>query len=174
MALKPIRALFMTLLLTTSMFFGVTGTAEAHDQMPCHWEVVGDRSYCDNHVTQPGDPVSDQCFGPHNGEYAKYTAEFNDGSLNIGYIQLLYNGKDACRTVAAVIVMNGGIPAGSNCYVKVERTSDGQAYRVGASPNGAAFTASLYDADVESYAWGYCKWGSNGPAYTAQTGRWLT
>ena len=90
-----------------------------------------------------------------------YIVEIGDGVL----VSLWYarGPSRECRTVEALITTPYGLPAGSNCYVKVERNyrdpGTGENDRVYAGiPVGGdhAYTRDLYDAGVSSYAWGYC------------------
>jgi hypothetical protein len=95
---------------------------------------------------------------------------------NGAVIELRYGGYPGCRRVVGHIYVPGKMPSGSNCYVKVENTR-GEVARAAAVQQpvpdefayAAGTTASIDDAGILAWAWGYCKLGSNGTAYTGQT-----
>lgn len=129
--------------------------AAAEAAPPCRWEVRGDRSNCDGLTFQ----YTEEVLGCTDWRVV-------DDVVLGGrvHVELFYS--RTCRAVAAGMWPAQEPPPGSSCYVKVERNSDGQAYR--ASMNTR--TQVLYDADVTSYAWGHCEWGSGGPVYRGGTG----
>lgn len=63
----------------------------------------------------------------------------------------------ACRTIYAEILV---YPDSASCYAKIERNSDKRAFYT-YQWNGTT-TPVVYDAGVTSYAWGICRYDSDG------------
>jgi len=80
-------------------------------------------------------------------------------------------GNGGCRSVQARMSIYGPVPPGSNCYVKLARDSDNKtlytSVRLPGDSDEYQSTNILYDANVTSYAWGYC----NRPGYGTVSGR---
>lgn len=125
--------------------------------LPGQW---GNASNCDNLS-----PNNTSCL------FDRFVAR----SANIGPgidVELWYS--PSCRTVYASMWADIELGPGSNCYMKVTRNSDGETLRAGVTLHDrphryAGYTNMLYDADVTSYAWGYCKTSTNGPVYRGGT-----
>jgi hypothetical protein len=164
--LGRMRAVIAAILLVTASVVAVGSAAPARAAGPCSWNANGwgTASNCDN---KPSD--FSNCRGSMIDLGPSYRKNLG------GYAQIELRYSTVCRTTWASITINDtpSTPSGNieNCYVKVQRNSDDQAYRFAWNHNLLAFwpytTTMVYDADVTSYAWGYCDVGAT--VYTAQT-----
>jgi hypothetical protein len=154
----------MAILVVTGLTIGgPAGTASAQaDQAAattCSWDVFGKSSNCDD-----VDPWATTCADDRD---AKRTATLSsDPAIRV---YLYYS--PSCRTVWASIMYWGSAQPGT-CYVKVQRNSDNRALYDGVAKDPfvtvwVGETNMLYDADVTSYAWGYCE--VNGRTYRGGT-----
>jgi hypothetical protein len=149
-----LKALLATLVLATTGLLVTPAAAHANPVEYCYWfsGQQGSNSNCDNK-------------GPFYAEDCEITgARDKELSVYIGNnvtVTLMYTyGGGGCRTVMARMHIDGIVPDGSNCYVKLARNSDGETLYTSRTTYGDSDqyqeTNVLYDADTTSYAWGYC------------------
>lgn len=164
--MKKIKSAVLVLLSMVAGFAGAAAFASpAQAASPCYWISTGNTSNCDgwSRSTASANGCNDFKYidGVRLGDSGAH------GPGNDAFLSLLYS--PSCRSVIGDMEVNN-LPAGSNCYFKIVRNSDGEAYYTG-HPAGTSHLNSplLYDAGVTSYAWAYCKYGSNGPVFTGGT-----
>jgi hypothetical protein len=172
---RRIRAVAAVLMMMAALTVGIGAPASAQAPVqtlaePCEWQQFGVRSNCDDQSNFYQD-----CFLSMDvpQPYSRYDRTFSNGNYSIN-VQLWYSWD--CRTVWAHMRVQPGLPAGSNCYVKIERNYNPvtvlREQAVNESGSVAyAQTNMLDDHGVTSFAWGYCQW-AGGPTIRGGTGNW--
>jgi hypothetical protein len=167
------RALAVTAILGAAIAaFAVVPKAQAAEpDPPCEWSQRGTHSTCDGMAASSFN--HDTC-GTWSSEVPYAATIYGPGDVELAYLQLRYIRGTAtsaypsgvCRVAYAQIWAQH---QWASCYVKVERTSDGQAYRASDTTEDGfpGVTQVVYDAGVRAYAWGYCEFFGSG--YSAGT-----
>jgi hypothetical protein len=157
--------IIFAVLATSGLISAGTAHAGPPQETYCYWISTGSVSNCDGLGWY--EVSSCQASG--------VTKEIDawNGPVRVT-LQYMY-GNGGCRSVMARMAVYAHVTADAECYVKVQRNSDGSAYYAGVDNRGDSdaysdSTSILYDAGVTSYAWGRC-W-VNGTRYDARTSNW--
>jgi hypothetical protein len=166
------RVLTVIAVLVAALAVGSAPAQATAPDPPCEWDSYRTHSTCDG--LQMGDELWAAC-GHEAIATVKWATVYGPGGIRLADVYLDYlrgtrtssHPGGVCRLAAAFLAVDH---PEANCYVKVERTSDGQAFRVSDTAEDVIgkHTQSVYDAGVTSYAWARCDF--RGGVYTAQTG----